>query len=297
MLPIVQGKVQAQKLSIYNPRVHAKHPLHGLKLVNSTGLHLMQGPITVFDDGAYAGDARIEDLAPGSERLVSYAMDLDTEVVQQPGKQTGDLVSVRIVKGVVVTSQKMLRSQQYTVRNSGKKPRQVLIEYPLDTAWTLLAPEKPAEKTRDLYRFLVKAEPGKPARLDVEEEQITQQQVAATSLADATIQLYVRSKVVSDTVKSALAEVIRRKQAIEELTGELQRAAAQITAIDQEQSRIRQNMVQLDRNSELYSRYVKKFSDQEDQVEKLRARMAELQTQTAELKRDLDNYLRDLSVS
>ena len=48
----------------------------------------MQGPITVFDDGAYAGDAQIQDLPPGSERLISYAMDLDTEVAptvkQQP---------------------------------------------------------------------------------------------------------------------------------------------------------------------------------------------------------------------
>ena len=35
----------------------------GLRLKNTTDLHLMQGPITVFDGGAYAGDARIEDIA------------------------------------------------------------------------------------------------------------------------------------------------------------------------------------------------------------------------------------------
>ena len=37
----------------------------------------MQGPVTVFDDGVYAGDARIPDLPAGGERLLSYAMDLD----------------------------------------------------------------------------------------------------------------------------------------------------------------------------------------------------------------------------
>ncbi len=80
MLPIVNGAVQGEKLSIYNASVQPKHPLNGLRLKNSTDLHLMQGPVTVFDDGTYAGDARIEDLPPGSERLISYALDLDVEV-------------------------------------------------------------------------------------------------------------------------------------------------------------------------------------------------------------------------
>ena len=52
MLPIVNGSVQGEKLSIYNPAVQAKHPLNGLRLKNNTELHLMQGPITVFDEGA-----------------------------------------------------------------------------------------------------------------------------------------------------------------------------------------------------------------------------------------------------
>ena len=64
MLPIVNQKIQGEKVSIYNQNVQARHPLNGLKLKNTSALHLMQGPLTVFDAGAYAGDARIEDLAP-----------------------------------------------------------------------------------------------------------------------------------------------------------------------------------------------------------------------------------------
>jgi hypothetical protein len=82
-------------------RVHAKHPLNGFRLKNSTPLHLMQGPITVFDGGTYAGDARIEDLPPGQERLISYAIDPKTEVepLAKPGQQ--QLVSVSMRKGTL----------------------------------------------------------------------------------------------------------------------------------------------------------------------------------------------------
>ena len=48
MLPIVNESIKGQKVSIYNEKVQAKYPLNGLKLTNSTSLHLMQGPITVF---------------------------------------------------------------------------------------------------------------------------------------------------------------------------------------------------------------------------------------------------------
>ncbi len=73
MLPIVNDQVGGSKLSVYNPAVQIKHPLCGLRLKNTTELHLMQGPITVFDGGTYAGDARIEDIAPGGQRLLTYA--------------------------------------------------------------------------------------------------------------------------------------------------------------------------------------------------------------------------------
>ncbi len=44
---------------------------------NTSGKHLLQGPLTVMD-GGYAGDARIDDLPPGQDRLLSYGVDLET---------------------------------------------------------------------------------------------------------------------------------------------------------------------------------------------------------------------------
>ena len=49
MLPIVGKDVEGQKVSIYNQNVQARHPLLGLKFKNTSGAHLNQGPITVFE--------------------------------------------------------------------------------------------------------------------------------------------------------------------------------------------------------------------------------------------------------
>src|SRR5207302_9615494 len=50
LIPIVNGPVEGARVSIYNENVQPKFPLLGLRFKNTTGLHLMQGPITVFDN-------------------------------------------------------------------------------------------------------------------------------------------------------------------------------------------------------------------------------------------------------
>lgn len=297
MLPIVNGSVQGEKLSIYNPNVQPKHPLNGLRLKNSTGLHLMQGPITVFDDGAYAGDAKIEDLPPDSERLISYALDLDTEVAPEAKSQPEQLVSVKIAKGTLTSSVKYQRGTQYTVKNGGNRAKKVLIEYPLDANWKLLEPKEPAEKTRDMYRFAVTAEPGKPAVLKVAEEQTVSQQIALSNLGYDAIAIYQRSTAVSEAVKKALAEIVKRKQEIESLQRKRQEIEQQIAAVGQEQTRIRENMSRLDRNSDLFNRYVKKFTEQEDQVDKARAEIVEVDKKITERQRSLDDYMVGLDLT
>jgi hypothetical protein len=204
---------------------------------------------------------------------------------------------VKLIKGTVQTNYKHARSVEYAIKNSGGKTKKVLVEYPYDANWKLIAPENPAEKTRDLYRFAVQAEPGKPAKLAVEEERTINQQVAITNLDDNTIAIYLNAKVVSDKVKAALQEIVKQKKALQEVAQKKQQLQQQIAVIDQEQARIRQNMAQLDRNTDLYKRYIGKFAMQEDLVEKLRGQMDELQSQETKLRQALDAYMLSLDLA
>jgi hypothetical protein len=291
MLPIVGEKVEAEKVAIYDERVLAKHPLSGLRLVNSTKLDLMQGPVTVFEAGAYAGDARIEDMAPGSERLVSYAVDLDCEVNPRMEQAAEEIVSVKIAKGTLVATRKYARKQVFEIKNSNAKPVKLLVEHPREGGWNLVDPKQPAETTRDRYRFAVVAEPGKPVKLEVAEEMSGVQQVALTNLDDNAILFYSRAKVTSPAVQEALEQVIANKQAIAEIVRAKQEQEREIQVVEQEQNRIRQNMAQLDRTNELYAKYVKKFAEQEDRVETLRKEITVLIQKEQEARKALGEFL------
>ncbi|MEI6504651.1 MAG: hypothetical protein WCO90_02065 [Planctomycetota bacterium] len=297
MLPIVSEQIEAEKVSIYDDRVLAKHPLAGLRLVNSTKLNLMQGPVTVYDGGVYAGDARVEDLAPGSERLVSYAVDLDVEVAPRTEPRPEEIVSVKLAKGTLVVTRKLARRKIFEIKNSAADAVKLLVEHPREEPWKLVAPEKPAETTRDRYRFAVTAEPGKPVTLEVAEEQQMLQQLALVNTDDSTILFFTNAKQTSPAVKEALTAVIERKREIERFVQERAKREQEVNVVGQEQERIRQNMAQLERTSDLYTRYVQKFAVQEDRVETLRKEVADLQAKELEARRALDDYLQQLELN
>ena len=182
------------------------------------------------------------------------------------------------------------------MKNSGDKPKRLLIEYPIEADWKLIAPDKPAEKTRDLYRFAVEAQPGEPAKLEIREQQPVSQQVAVDDLKDDVIALYIRSKVLSEEVKVALAEIQQRKRELADLSEQHERLQKQLAAIAQEQTRIRENMAQIDRESDLYNRYIKKFSKQEDEVEDLGEQTQKLLDKMKERRQALTEYVSGLNL-
>ncbi|MBI4664505.1 MAG: DUF4139 domain-containing protein [Verrucomicrobia bacterium] len=296
MLPILNQKVQGEKISIYNQSVQAKHPLNGLRLKNTSSLHLMQGPVTVFDGGTYAGDARIEDLAPNQERLLSYALDLKTEIEPQTTGSSQDLVSVKIQKGLLVAVRKMREEKSYTLRNRDQKKKQILIEHPFRAGWQLVEPKEPAERARDAYRFAVTVEPEKSAKLVVREENQLSETAQLANSSSEMIAVYLRAQQLSARVKQALQKFVSLRERASQTAGERSRREQRINEITDEQARIRENMTRLSQQSELYSRYVKKLDEQETELERLRQEIESLKSTEKEQQRELNEFLANLSV-
>ena len=296
MLPIVAERIDVERVSIYDEQVLDKHPLAGLRLVNSTRQNLMHGPLTVYDAGAYAGDAQIEDMPPGSERLVSYAVDLDVEVNPREEPQPERIVSVRLVKGTLVVTRTLVRRKVFEIRNSGDEEVNLLVEHPREEGWNVVTPEKAAETTRDRRRFAVTAQPGKPVALEVTEERQMDEHLAVMNTDDDTILLFTSAKETSPQVKQAIEAVVGRKREIARFVQERTRREQEVQTVAQEQDRIRQNMAQLDRTSELYTRYVQKFATQETRVEALRQEIAELGGQEQKARQSLDEHIQALEL-
>jgi hypothetical protein len=66
-------------------RRHKTNPLSAAELTNNTGRTLDGGPITVYDAGAYAGEALVETIKNSDKRFISYGVDLGTRISTNAG--------------------------------------------------------------------------------------------------------------------------------------------------------------------------------------------------------------------
>lgn len=303
MLPIVNEAVQGEKVAIYNPAVHARHPLAGLRLTNTTALHLLQGPITLFDGGEYAGDARIQDIAPGAARLISYALDLETEIVAESQPEKQEIVALRISRGGLHVKHKATRAVRYLVKNSSSRARQILIEQPIDTEWKVTQPA-PAETTRSLRRFAVRSEPGKAVTLLVALERDVREDFVLAALEPGRLKVYLQEESASPALKQALRDAIARQAALAELTSQRAGVERRLTELRGEQAQVRSNLqvlgpfrdVSTKSTTDLRGRYIDKMAELESVLEKESARLADLRQQELAAERELAAFLQSLVV-
>lgn len=295
MVPVLNRTVQAETVSLYNPANHPRHPFFGVKLTNTTDLTLMEGPVTVYLNGSYGGDAQLTTLEPKGARVLTFALDLGVEVVLNRTNETSQQLSVKIAQGVLEQRYQLRRENEYLVVNRDGKPRTLLIEQPFSGAWELVEP-RDAERTANFYRFRLRLEPNQTRTLTVVEQRTEQETIALLQASDDVLRVLVQNQRLSEPVRQAFATILNRRRAISNLDAEIRQQEAKIRAISDDQARIRENMKQLDRNSELYRQYVQKLTQQEREIEEARRAIQRLEEQRARTQRELNDYIAGLNL-
>jgi len=302
MIPFVQTSVLADPVSIYNESTLADHPMAGVRLKNTSGLHLMGCPLTVFDQtsdsAGYVGDALIDDTEPGQTRLLSYAVDLAIDASSNYDTTTGEVTTITMDNGYLRVTRRYEEDKVYTFKNHANKERLIVVEHPTNGSnWKLLEPAKPTETTADLYRFDVPIKAGESLKFKVRQ---SYPQLETDALIDSdlpTLVVYSQNGQESPKVRAALLEVITRRRSLAATQARIDSLQAQSSKISSGQDRIRENMKALSQNSALYQRYVGELDAQETQLETINSQLNDLNNQLANQQTDLASYISHLDLS
>src|SRR6185437_13402826 len=300
MLPIITDSVAVERVSIYNASVLRSNPLNGVLFKNTTGKHLLQGPVTVLEKGVYAGDARIDDVPPGQERLLSYGIDLDMPVDDTKNTQNTTLLTAKIDKGVLIVSRKLVASQEYAADNKTNKDKILVIERPIRSGWKLVDTQKPFETTADLYRFKGTAVANKVTVLTVNEEVVTSETIMLASADLDQLVLYSRTGNgagdIPQRVRDALGKAVQLRQSIADVEADINAHTQRVGEITAEQERIRENMKTVSQTTEYYNRLLAKLNEQESSIEGLQKERDALMARRDSLRKALHDYLNGLTV-
>jgi hypothetical protein len=279
LLPIINKDVDGQRVSIYNPNVQAKHPLLGLKFKNTSGMHLSQGPITVFEGSTYAGDTRVLDLQPGEERLVSYAIDQGTEVSVKNGNFSNRITKVKATKGIIYTETLIREEKVYDISNRSTMDRIVLLEHPnrKGQGFAFVGDNKPVEEAADVFRFQVSLGSKKDTGYTVREERTQGASVTLTNNADNQIRFFINLNEASPKLKGKLQQALKVKEVWDNTRRDIGTLQVRINTITRDQDRLRQNLREFPKDSDIYKEYLAKFTKQEKEMTELDTKLADLQ--------------------
>ena len=292
MLPFLQDKITVRKLLIYSDQSSA-HPLNAAEITNSTGKTLDGGPITVFDAGAYGGEALMETVKTGDKRLLSYAVDLGTRITTQFDSKGEVIREAHVRRGIFTTRTAAVETRTYTIRNVDQKSKTLIIEHPARPDYTLLE-RKATEKTANAYRFEVKLAPDSTEKFPVSEERVYDSSYTVSSFTPDVLVTYVQNKNLSETARKQLGEILARKRQIADNEAERHRVETQVNNIVHDQDRLRQNINSLNHvagQEGQVQKYARQLADQEGQLATLRDHQSDLERKNAVLQAELNSLI------
>ena len=295
LLPIINADVEATKLSIFNPAVHPKFPVLGLRFKNTTGHPLVQGPVTVYEGGAYAGDARIMDMQVKEDRLIGYAMDLGIEIKLEQKKMPPEMTSIKLEKGIMKTGYMDRLTSSYTIKSRAANDRILLIEQPIRPQWKLITPEKPLEQSSELNRFQITVPAGKGIQNEIVEEMTSRQVQKLASANEQLVHFYAIHPAASPAVKEAFRKALAMKDALAKVQSDLSLGESEAKVQVDDQARLRSNLAILPKDSAAYKNQLTKFDAQEPEIEKAQAEVKRLRQAVMHQQIEYDTYLANLT--
>jgi hypothetical protein len=300
LIPIVQTRMEGERISIYNEAARADRPMGGMMLTNTTPLTFEGGSMTVLDRDAYAGEALMERLKPKEKRLISFALDLGTHVSVETSGDTRPAQLIKVVDGTFQVHYFRVEKKSYRLTNQTDREKVVYIEHPIRKGWAVADESaKPEIVTERYYRFRVVLKPFDKSEVIVAERQGLMDAYGLSTLTRDQLDLFVVRRYIDQATRTNLAKLI-------DLRGQVAAATVKLDALDQEteritadQKRIRENIESLAKTAEaktLIERYIAKANEQESRLEQIEKERTSLQLDKERVEQALALQIRNFEI-
>jgi hypothetical protein len=299
LVPIINSAVEAEKVTLWNASGDGEDHVarRAVWLKNTSGLTLDAGTFSVLEGETFAGEGLIEPLKPAERRLVSYAADTAVRIASKGDSKPQPVTAVRIAKGVMMVERGERRTTEYTVRNADEKPRDVIVEHPVESGWKLAGDAKPEESSASAMRFRVKVEPNKTSKLVVEEYQPQQSTYALSTLTPDQVLVFVQERTIPPQVEQDFQRVLAKKNEITVFERDIRSREQEVNTINTDQNRLRENMKALKGSAEekaLLQRYTRQLDQQEDRLAALRTEVEAIRGKREHAASELDSMIEQI---
>jgi hypothetical protein len=302
LIPVIDRATAVERISLYAPDLDVRRPLVSVVLTNDGLTGLSPGVMTIYErstDGTvtYAGDARLPTVPRGESRIASFGVDLKVSIDKTD--QNDQLVTLATIdSGVLHLTRTERRRTHYDITGSSDEPRTVVLEQPRIAGFEIdvTPPEARVTVTEDRYRIRVVVPAGGKLPVEVTLDHPVLQNVVIADLGGAALGAYASSSALTPAVRDALAHLAALRQTLEEKAAAVTDLEAELTRINAEQARIRENLKAVPPEGELARRYLQLLGQDEDRIATLGAQLDAARGAVRDATRALADSIRSLKI-
>jgi chaperonin cofactor prefoldin len=297
MVPILSSKLPARRELLYNGRKLPTNPVASLRTTNTSGLTLERGPVTVLENGDYAGEAVLPFTREGAELIIPYAVELGIKVSEQ-NRSDRVTAGVRVQNEYLLIDSYVVSRREYMLTSTLNKAVDVVIEHAPLPGNELYETAEPAEKGAEFMRWSVTCAPNSVTSFVVRERQRTSRREQVRGYNLNALQQFLKNKFLDEQTFAALEGVLALYSQIDQQNRELDKLGKQREKIYQQQKQIQGNLGPLGREGEegaLRGRYVAELNTLEDRLKALATDEEHIRTQIAELEGEVSKKLQELT--
>lgn len=303
MLPFVSREVPMERIALYQPETHPRHPLASVEIKNDGNTGLPPGVLTLYEESkllkgtSFVGDASLAVVPVNDKRMISYALDSKT-TVDRDVKSTSQEGRITVSKGIIRTAHTNRMETVYTIKAPEKEDRILVIEHPRQGDYNLVEPKsKDVEMTETHYRLRVPLKAGESKTLSVVMERENFSSYSIINLSQAQLASYASTRGQLDKdARRIFAKLASARAAIDEVDTKVREIERQKQSIFRDQDRVRENLRSLSGTSDIQQKYLRKLNEQEDQVTKLDQMLEKLATERVQREQALKDMILEVEL-
>ena len=298
MMPLTLSTLPAEKFSVFSsfssiPYGVSVHPKFCIRIENTSGLKLPAGAVTVFDGGEYAGDALLEFLGENEKRLIAYGDDIEVSGTKSESALR-NIESVKIAGGILNVSYRQIQTSTYSVKNTDKKERTLIIEHAKKAGFDLATKAALEETTAGKYRFKLKAAGASTAELKVEESRTYGETRKILDMSSESFVSYTTNAEMPEKVKKSFEAIIKEREKVLAAQKALADLQNRQTELVREQERVRKNLEALGTESAEGKEFLAKLLKLENELDASKTKLAAAADKANKAQEDFIRFVRDI---
>jgi hypothetical protein len=243
LVSILNAKLPAENVLLYRMDVASSNPYRAVRLTNTTGYMIEKGPVAIYYDNSFVGEAVGGQVENKTSAFIPYSMDGRFIVSLQDEVKDEKAHLVRIADGQIVVEVKQVSLHKYTIHNASGEAITLYVQRSHRPGWKLTKPDKDVLLEKDNYFAPVAVAATGKTELEVREETPVRRWVQIYSLEGRqAIGLYLNDPSSDPKVRATLKEALELQEKLAKVEEDLATLRRQKDEYAQRQTEVRENL-------------------------------------------------------